>query len=178
MVKILFFDTNALLKIFINEPGSDTVNWLISANVRLVNSLHCVVNEQACDEFNNKIANFAKNGKISVLKANNIIDKFNQHYKNNIFSVIGYNIISNTKEETSLITILQRLSLVQGKNDWDGKIYQSIVNALACYGGGSHPILITSDFKFGKKVAANGFRVIDPSKQSREEILALLVRFV
>lgn len=173
-IKILFFDTSALLKLFIDELGSDTVKWLTSNNVKVGNSLHFVVNDQVCIEFERKITDFLKYGRISVAKSHVIIDKFNRHYKNKVFRVIGQEILSNTKQEVSLNDILQKLSLVKGDDDWDGLIYQSIVNALACFDGDSHPILITCDSKFGKKVVSAGFRVIDPSKQSREQVLATL----
>ena len=92
-VKILFFDTSALLKLFIDELGSDTVKWLTSNNVKVGNSLHFVVNDQVCIEFERKKTDFLKDGRISVAKSHVIIDKFNRHYKNKVFRVIGQEII-------------------------------------------------------------------------------------
>jgi len=57
------------------------------------------------------------------------------------------------------------------------KTYQSMVNALAYLGGESHPILVTCDTKFGNTVKANGFRIINPLKQSIEEISDIIGGF-
>jgi len=174
VIKVLFFDTSALLKMFVDEPGTPNVKWLTSPDTRTTNSLHLVVNEQVCEEFEHKIRYFSQTRKISLAKADHIINKFTRHYKSNLFSVIGQKIISNTKRETSIDDVIRDLGLRKGKDDWDGIIYQSIINALAALGGKSHPILVTCDEKFEKKVFRNGYRVINPIKQDLEEIRKIL----
>jgi len=47
--------------------------------------------------------------------------------------------------------ICNELNLKTGKNDWDGFLYQSIIDALAFFDAESHPILVTCDGSFGKK---------------------------
>lgn len=125
-IKILFYDTSALLKLFIEEDGTQQVKWLVTSKVKY--SLHFNINEQVCIEFENKIQDFIKYEKITKAEANKIIRKFSK-YKGKSFRVIGQNIISNTKRETSFDQIKEDLDLKKGKNDWDGKIYQSIVNS-------------------------------------------------
>lgn len=174
VIKVLFFDTSALIKMFINEPGTPNVKWLASSDTRFINSLHLVVNEQVCTEFERKIRYFSNIGKISSVKAEHIINKFIRHYKGKYFSVIGQKIISNTKQETSIDDVIRDLNLREGKDDWDGIIYQSIINALAAPGGESHPILVTCDGNFGKKVESKGYRVINPMKQTIDEIRNVL----
>ena len=173
-IKVLFFDTSALLKMFVDEPGSRIVKWLTSSNTKVYNSLHFVINEQICTEFDSKIRHFSNIGKISTKKADDINNKFNRHYKDKYFRVIGQEIISNTKQETSIDDVLRDLNLKKGKNDWDGIIYQSIINALAYLGGESHPILVTCDGNFGKKVISKCYRVINPMKQDLEDIRKIL----
>lgn len=174
VTKILFFDTSALIKMFVDEPGTPNMKWLTSPDTRVVNSLHFVVNEQVCNEFNSKIFFFSTTGKITSAKYDFIIRKFNRHYKGIYFRVIGQKIISNTKQETNIDDVMRDLNLTPGKNDWDGVIYQSIINALAYLGGESHPILVTCDSKFGTKVKRKGYRVINPEKQSLDELKKIL----
>lgn len=167
-VKILFFDTSALLKMFVKEDGTDKIKWLTSSKVKY--SLHFNINEQVSLEFENKIQDFIKYRKVTQDEGNSIIRNFLKNYKGKYFRVIGQNIISNTKSETDFAQIKKDLALTEGKDDWDGYIYQSIINALAVYSGESHPILVTCDNKFAKKIQAQGYRVINPQKQSIEEI--------
>jgi len=173
-IKVLFFDTSALLKMFIKEEGSSNVKWLTSSETKVTHSLHFVINEQVCVEFDCKLEDFATRGKISAERARTINRTFSRRYKNSFFRIIGQQVISNTKEATSIESINQDLNLIPGKNDWDGFIYQSIVNALAYLGGSSLPILVTCDKAFGIKVHNQGYQVINPAKQTQEEIRLLI----
>ena len=170
VIKVLFFDTSALLKKFIPENGSDKVKWLTSPQTKVTYALYFVVNEQVCKEFESKIQSFAKHKRITENVAKHVLRQFaNCHIR-----VIGQEIISNVKSETTLDAAIDGLNLKQGKDDWDALIYQSIVNALAYLGGQSHPILVTCDVQFAKKVMEKGYRVINPIKQSLDEIKAIL----
>jgi predicted nucleic acid-binding protein len=171
--KVLFFDTSALIKLFVKESGSEIVSWLKS-NVIPYN-LHLVINDQVCNEFINKIKMLSKKGELSKKKATEIEREFTTFYKGQVFRVIGQNIISNTKQEQTLKNIIDELGFKEGRDDWDALHYQSIVNALAYLGGQSHPILVTADSSFAKKVALKGYRIINPIKQSVEEIKKTLV---
>jgi len=170
VIKVLFFDTSALLKRFVEEDGTPNVKWLTSSETKVSNGLHFVVNEQVCFEFERKLEHFANTGKISPKSASQINRTFLNHYKEKHFRVIGQKIVSNTKPETSIDAIYRDLNLKAGKNDWDGFIFQSIVNALAFLGGESHPILVTCDESFGKLVASKGYRVINPAKLSLDQM--------
>lgn len=174
ITKVLFFDTSALLKMFVDEPGTQNVKWLTSAYTKAWNSLYFVVNEQVCIEFERQIRYLSNIEKISAKRANDTINKFTRHYKGKYFRVIGQGIISSTKKEISIEEILKDLNLKKGKDDWDGIIYQSIINALAYLGGESHPILVTCDEQFGKKVMSKDYRVINPMKQDLENIRKML----
>ncbi len=171
-IKVLFFDTSAVLKLFIEENGSDVMKWLEQNKVSL--QLHFVVNEQVCSEFSKKINEFGKTGRLSRDKAKRIIRIFFECYAGKTFRVVGQEIISNTKQEQSLEQIIKELKLTKGKNDWDALHYQSIVNALAYLGGQSHPIFVTGDTSFAKKMSQKGYRVINLTKQSIEEIKKIL----
>ena len=173
-VKVLFFDTSALLKLFVTEEGTSKVQWLVSSRTRMLYSLSFVVNEQVCSEFESKIKSFAETGKLTIKDADRNAHKFFKHYKNKVFRLIGQGIVSNTKQEVTIDAVCKTLDLKVGKNDWDGLIYQSIVNRLAFLGGESHPILVTCDRPLERKVKAQGYRVINPARQNVDEIRALI----
>jgi len=174
VIKVLFFDTDALLKKFINEEGSDVVKWITSPRTKVGHALHFVINNQVCDEFERKIRNFSKSGKISEESANRILRQFSRNRKDSNFRVISQELISNIRNELTLDEIIKEFELTKGKNDWDALHYQSIVNSLAYLGGESHPILVTCDKKFGNKVNKKGYRVINPMKQSLGDIQSML----
>ena len=162
------------MKKFIPEDGSDEVKWLTSPETKMTHALHFVVNDQVCKEFERKMRLFAKHGRISKDTAERVLRQFSKHHKETNFHIIGQEIISTVKSETSLDMVIADLNLKRGKNDWDALIYQSIVNALAYLGGQSHPILVTCDGTFARKVVEKGYRVIDPMQQSIDEIKAIL----
>ncbi|HDY67194.1 hypothetical protein LCGC14_1575060 [marine sediment metagenome] len=116
-IKVLFFDTSVVIKLFIKEKGSNTVNWLASNKVKF--SLRFVINEQVCSEFLNKIKDFCKAGKLSEKNADEINRKFTKFYKGKVFRIICQKIISNTKLEQILNKVIEELRLTKGKNDWD-----------------------------------------------------------
>ena len=163
-VKILFFDTSALLKVFIDEPGSEVVKWLVSPRTRCLFSLVLYVNEQVCSEFDDRILEFTIRGRLSIDRAAKIRHKFNAHYKSKVFKLAGQDPISNSFNKVDIDQVNSDLSLVKDKNDWDGLHYQSLVNALGFLVGESHPFLVSSDVKFVNKVSRRGFRVINPQK--------------
>lgn len=169
-IKILFFDTSALLKMFVREDGSNVVKWLTQADTRADKSLHFVINEQVGEEFVRKIECFSRVGRISRQRGEEVIRQFEQHCKGKYFRVIGQSIVSNLKPEVSIDEVFRDLKLTPGVDDWDGLIYQSIVNALAFLGGESHPFLVSCDRVFSNKVRGKGYRVIDPMRQSKKEI--------
>lgn len=174
IIRILFFDTSALLKMFVKEDGSENVKWLTSPDTKVCNSLQFFVNDQVCLEFENKIRQLEKNGKISKKNADQILDAFTNHYKNIYFKVLDKkSLLFPKKQETSIDAICKELNLKAGKNDWDGLLYQSIIDSLAFFDAESHPILVTCDGSFARKIKSKGYRVINPIKQSRDKIQAV-----
>lgn len=172
--KILFFDTNALIKYFVPEIGSDIIKWLCHPEIKIGKSLRFLVNEQVCNEFEDKIQIIYESGRISKSRYESVLRQFHLSYKGKYFKIVGEKTISNTKMEISFSEAITKLNLVEGKNDWDARIYLSLANALAHYARESHPILVSSDAKFNKKIINKSFRVINPEKHTRTEILTLL----
>jgi len=173
VTKVLFFDTSALLKLFIDEDGSDVVKWICASQTKVMNSLHLVINSQVVIEFHGVIDSMVLYEKMSLKKGLLIKEKFCSHYEGKVFRLTGQRIISNSKAEVAMSQVNSELHLTQGKNDWDGLHYQSIVNALAYLGGESSPIMVTADKKFANKVKKAGYRVINPCKETKESIVKL-----
>jgi hypothetical protein len=168
--KVLFFDTSVLLKLFIDEDGSEIIRWLCSRETKATKRLHFVINNQVVKEFLAKIECFIKSGVVSSVEGELIKSKFGKYYHGKMFRVVGQSNISNNKVDTSLQDILKDLELTHGKNDWDGYHYESIVNALSHLAGESKPILVTADKKFGKKVKKQDYSVINPNINTEHEI--------
>jgi hypothetical protein len=173
--KLLFFDTSALIKIFKKEVGSENMKWLTSPDTKVIKSLIFFVNDQVCKEFNYKIYQFVQFGEMSKQKADQILDAFNNHYKDKDFKVLPkHSLLDPKKQKTGIEEICEELKLKSGKNDWDGFHFQSIIDSLAHFAAESHPILVTCDRKFAGKVKGKGYRIINPEMQSQKEIEAIL----
>ena len=172
--RVLFLDTNVLIKLYKEESGSDIVKWLLSPSMKIKRRLYFVINNRVCEELEKKILMFGKRGILSERHSNMTIRQFNRFYKNNYFRVIGKDVISNARVAKSMADVISELNLKPGKSDWDGEHYQSLVNALAHLGGKSKPILVSSDQRFYKKVERRGFVVIDPIKHSKSVIEGML----
>jgi len=144
-------------------------------DTKILNGLRFYINDQVCYEFKKKIHQFEKNGKISTKRAEQILDAFNNTYQTSYFSVLGEkSLLSPKKKTTNIKNICKKLKLKEDKNDWDGYLYQSIIDALAYFDGESHPVLVTCDSSFAKKVKMQGYRIINPLKQNQKEIEKIL----
>ena len=102
VIKVLFFDTNALLKLFLSEPGSETVRWLTSAPVKISNGLRFHINETVVYEFYRKLSEYEGAGDLSAERADQARDKFERHYRDRWFRVVGHNPISRHQRRITL----------------------------------------------------------------------------
>lgn len=161
MVKILYFDTNAVVKYFCDEPGSDVVRWIV--NNRVIESISISTGKQTVAEFPKVIQKIARRGQISQEKAQAIIKKA-QLYFQQVFHVRddkpgpGFNAGEDVEQEN----LLEKYNLVHGKDDWDALHLMCVINYLRCFGGGSSPRVVTSDKNFKKVIQGEGYQVIDP----------------
>jgi len=82
--KVLFFDTSAILKLFLKEEkGCDVMKWYMKNKATL--RLHFVINEQVRNEFSNKIAEFSKTKPELNINAERTINLFSKHYVGLVF---------------------------------------------------------------------------------------------
>jgi hypothetical protein len=166
VIKILFFDTSALIKKYKKEKGFQTIDWLTRIDTKICCRLHFVVNQQVVKEMQ------------AGLSATEW-DRFSRDELHKNFRVVGQQLIasiSSEKMELTLDEAINELGLNRGKNDLDAHHYQSMINALAPYHGGeSQAIFVSSDKKFLNKMCKKGYTTINPETDSESDIRALLV---
>lgn len=173
MIKILYFDTNAVVKYFCDEPGSDVVRWIV--NNRVNKSISISTGKQTVEEFPQVIQKIALRGQISPEKAQAILRKA-QIYFQQVFHVRddkprpGF----NAGVDVEMDDLLEKYDLVHGKDDWDILHLMCVINYLRCFGGGSSPRVVTSDRNFKKVIHGEGYQVVDPQNISIGELDELL----
>jgi predicted nucleic acid-binding protein len=174
-IKVLFFDTNALIKLFLpDEPGASTVKWLIDARVKIPNSLVFCISKSVVFEFKKKISEFESNGKIDQNKAQQIRDKFDRDYLDRWFRIVEPKRSATRPRSLTLTEVFRQTRSRMYSDNRDVSILYAIENALGGLGGLSHPILITSDTRFAKRAKKLGYRTINPAKRTSVEILKII----
>lgn len=89
MIKILFLDTSALLSFFISDQGTSAMRWLISSENKAHHATRYVINNRVIREFEAELNNLTRENKLKQGTADNILDLFNSHYKNQKFKIVG-----------------------------------------------------------------------------------------
>jgi len=177
MIKILYFDTNAIIKYFCKEKGSDLIKWVV--NNRVEHSLHLNTSQIAIYEFKKVIKKKAIIGDISHERMRSILSR-SKHYFPNIFHVRDYRCkpYFRSLRNTTHIEICNNYNLRPKKNDWDARHLAFVVNYLSCFGGCSRPRILSSDIHFKKLFKKmdemRGFDLIDPENISKEQFLQIL----
>ena len=173
-VKVLFFDTSAILRLFLDQPGFQTARWLTSAPVKVSNGLTFHVSATVAYEFNQVLDERVNLGKLSPKRANDWKDRFNRHYLNRWFKTANHR---PPKVHSRGLTLTQVFGVggfrLYGDNR-DASILHTVDNALGSLAGLSHPILVTCDVRFARRARKLGYRTINPAAQSRSEILSII----
>jgi predicted nucleic acid-binding protein len=174
MTKILYFDTNAVVKYFHDESGSDVIKWII--NNRVLKSISISTGQQTIDELPRVLRKKALRGEISPKKAQIIIDQAHRIYFPQIFRVRDDKLKPgfNDGADVELDKLCAKYNLKKGKNDWDAFHLMCVINYLRCFGGISKPRVVTSDINFKKIIEGEGYQVIDPQNISIIELEILL----
>lgn len=171
VMKVLFFDTCAIVKYWADEPGHDVVRWLCNPETRVVLGLSFSTSEQVEKEFPAVIDRKAKKHEISEKKASAIKDSARIYFES-VFHVRDSNPVPkfNFGNDTDANKIVTRYGLNPDKDIGDAKIISCVINYLRFLGGSSLPHVITSDQKFQKVVIGEGYKFIDPEKSTKKEI--------
>ena len=173
MIKILYFDTSAIIKYFVTEKGSKLIRWIV--NNYFLHSLSLDTSQIALYEFKPTLKKKVKRGEISEVQMRRIIDKA-KYYLPGVFRIGDFRPIPGFKssKDTTYLEICKKYGLKIGKNSWDARHLSYVINYLRCFGGISRPRFITSDRKFIKIIKAEGYDVIDPEKISIDDFLSII----
>lgn len=167
-LKLLFLDTNALVKRFVFERGHDILMWLLgSPEIVLAYNVHIVTSIHVCNEFPNTIAKMVAHCQISEAEAKGILAR-SKGYIN--AGHAGLHIVDTGPlpgfhggRDTSPEELFIKHALKE-RDRTDCAIMASIVNYLRYATGGSLPHVVTSDKGFIKVVKKEGFTTINPEK--------------
>ena len=155
-IKSLFFDTCAVVKYFIDEPGRNVVRWLCESKFLL--SLSFSTSEQVEKEFLIVIDRKAKDGEISIEHASGIKERAKPYF-DSIFHIRDSKPLPNFQfgKDTDEYEIISKYGLNPEKDIGDAKIISCIVNYLRFLGGSSSPHVFTSDKKFHNIIQREGY---------------------
>lgn len=171
VVKALFFDTCAIVKYWIAEPGHDVVRWLCEPNTRVILGLSFSTSEQVEKEFYTVIDRIAKNHKNPEKYASAIKNRAKPYF-DSVFHVRDSKPLPKFKfgKDTNEKEIISKYGLKPDKDIGDAKIISCVINYLRFLGGSSLPHVVTSDKKFQNVIKGEGYKVIDPEKSTKSEI--------
>jgi hypothetical protein len=175
--RLLFLDTNALVKRFVGERGHDVLMWLDASEAILGFTVHVMTSVHVRDEFPRTIEKMLTHNQISGDEARGVLARSNGYIS---VEFPGLDIVDtgplpgfNDGGDTSLDHLIAKHNL-KDCDRTDCAIMASIINYLRCFGGGSLPHVVTSDRRFKRMIKAEGFGVIDPEKTTVEELKAYL----
>ena len=168
MICILFFDTNAVVKYFHTERGSDVVRWIVDKQLNVSIS----VSRRVEREFPDVIDKITQRGGMTRARADKIKLRSKRYFEKRF-------IIRDTQKpkipnSISAETFKDKYELTEGKNDWDANHIACVYNHLRGAGSISTPRFVTSDRKFRNLVLKEGFTTIDPEKITIEELEHIL----
>lgn len=170
-MKVLFFDTCAIVKYWIDEPGHDVVRWLCEPDTKFLLGLSFSTSEQVEKEFYTVIDRIAKNHKNPEKYASAIKDRAKPYF-DSVFHVRDSKTLPKFKfgKDTDENEIISKYGLKPDKDSGDAKIISCVINYLRFLGSSSLPHVVTSDRKFQNVIIGEGYKVIDPEKSTKSEI--------
>lgn len=172
-IKILYFDTSAIIKYFIREKGSSLIKWIV--NNRIQYSLSLDTSQIALYEFKDRLKGKAKIGEISNEQLKRIISK-SKHFFPNVFRIGDFRPIPGFRslKDTNYLELCKKHGLRIEKEGRDARHLSYVINYLRCFGGISKPRIITADVNFGKIIKAESFDVINPEKVTIDEFISII----
>ena len=168
-IKILLFDTCAILKFFIEEPGSDSVRYMVRNKTLL--GLNISVATIARLEFENVLWKKTAHGQLSIPQTRNILQRARGYFRD-VFRVRDDDPIPAFKAGKPMAykEIVKKYGLKIGRDDRDVWHIMCVHNYLRCFGGVSLPKIVTSDPNFKKIIKAEGYGVIDPKEVTPKQL--------
>lgn len=174
VIKILYFDTSAIIKYFVREKkGSDLIKWIVNNHVQY--SLSFDTSQTAIYEFKKVLKEKAKKGEINNDQMKKIISK-SKDYFSGIFHIEDFKPAPGFRhgKDTNYLELCKKHGLKIEKMSRDARHLSYVINYLRCFVGTSRPRVITADVNFGKIIKAEGYDVINPEKVSKDDFLAII----
>ena len=171
VMKVLFFDTCAIIKYWVDEPGSDVLRWLCKPDTKMLLGLSFSTSEQVEKEFYSVIDRIAKSHDNPAKYASTIKNRAKPYFKS-VFHIRDSKSLPKYKfgRDTDENEIISKYALNPNKESGDAKIISCVINYLRFLGGASLPHVVTSDQKFQNIITGEGYKHIDPEKQTKSEI--------
>lgn len=171
MLKVLYFDTNAIIKFFVREKGSELIKWIVNTENQALYSLSISTSQIAIYEFKKVIKKKEKRGDITNKQMKGILTKSKDYFRT-CFHVRDYRPVPGFRDnkDTNYLELCKKYGL----ESWDARHFASVINYLRCCAGVSRPRIITADKYFKKAIKAEGYDVIDPEVTTKEEFLSMI----
>ncbi len=168
-IRILVFDTCAILKYFVNEPGSQTVRWIVRNHGQY--ELNISVSTIARLEFECALWKKTANHELTKDQTKHILQRARGYFPDP-FRVRDTDPIPafRSGRPHEYDALVKKYGLKVGRNDRDVWHLMCAYNYLRCFGGESRPHVVTSDSNLKKMFEKEGYGVIDPTKQSPEDL--------
>ena len=168
-MRILVFDTSAILKYFVTEPGNRTVRWIVQNRAQY--GLNISVSTIARLEFECALWKKTAHGQLTIPQTRRILQLARCYFKD-VFRVRDTDPIPAFPSGRPLEydALVKKYGLKVGRNDRDVWHLMCAYNYLRCFVGDSRPHIVTSDPNLKKMFEIEGYGVIDPVKQSPEDL--------
>ncbi len=171
-IRILVWDTCAIIKFFVKEEGSETVKWMVEN--RALYDLNFSVSTIARLEFEIVMWKKTAHEKLTIPQTKGILKRASGYF-GNVFRVRDNNPIPafRSGHPIEYNALVNKYGLKIGKNDRDVWHLMCAHNYLRCFGGKSHPNIVTTDPNLKKMCEAEGYGIIDPIEQKPEDLKKL-----
>lgn len=171
IMKILILDTCAIVKIFIDERGSETVRYIVDNRTKL--GLNLSTSIFARLEFEKVLWKKAAHKQLTASKVKSIIEHAHGYFSD-VFRIRDTYPTPDFKlgHPMEYERMIKKHGLSIGQNDRDVWHLMCAHNYLGCFGlaGESLPHIVTSDKNFKDIIEAEGYGVIDPEKVSPQDL--------
>lgn len=173
-MKILVFDTSAIIKFFVTEPGSETIKWIVRNRVQY--GFNISVSTIARLEFECAVWKKTANGQLNLSQTKGILQRARGYFRD-VFIVRDTDPIPALPGRPfEYNTLVDKYQIRVGRNDRDIWHLMCAHNYLRCFGGESRPHIVTSDPNLKKMFKMEGYGVVDPIKQSPEALKEMWMR--
>ncbi len=174
MVKILYFDTNALVKYYCREEGHDLINWIVKN--RHLYSLTLHTSQTAIYELPIVLRRKLDRGELTDAQFKRAIANM-KHDIHRVFHVRDFSPKPGFKSsaDTDYQQLCKKHNLQISEESRDARHLACVINYLRCCAGPSRPRILTSDIDFIKMITTEGYEAINPEQITKEEFLQSII---